>query len=327
MAPETVDETLAHATADEPSAYVICEHCGRKFAAITVLHLRNIHGYEGEHPILEYKARFGLRYACSDESRGKISDAKDMFWAERGQHWTEERLLAEIRRRYTTGESLRCKDIPDRLQLAARRLFESWQAAIEKAGISYEETAGEWRWSKEKVIDMIREMAGRGEPLGARYVRAHYPSLYTGGVKHFPSSWRNALVAAGFDPAEHKTPRGHWNNDRAENWVRQRVRDGLSILAQDVPNDLKRFVFDHLGRGWTDFIETLGIAYPGRRKRRDWTRDELLVEIRRWHAAGNPMSFAAVHRSYQALTKYSRRFFGSWDAARAAAGLTIHCGR
>src|SRR5438477_11002533 len=102
MAPETIDETLveqtlAEATADEPSAYVICEHCGRKFGAITFRHLRNIHGYEGEHPILEYKARFGLRYAFSDEARVKVSDAKDMFWEERGQHWTKERVLAEIR--------------------------------------------------------------------------------------------------------------------------------------------------------------------------------------------------------------------------------------
>jgi hypothetical protein len=86
---------------------------------------------------------------------------------------------------------------------------------------------------------------------------------------------------------------------------------------------LRTFVYKHLDCGWTDFVEALGIAYPGVKKHRGWSREELLAEIRRWHAEGHPMNYKAVQRSYQALIHQARRFFGSWDAACAAAGVPI----
>jgi hypothetical protein len=314
---------MASKTAAEPSAYVTCEHCGKKFRAITFLHLRNIHGYQSEHPILEYKAQFELRHAMSDESREKISEAKEVFWSERGQHWTSEAVLTEICRLHQAGESLRNRDIPVRLEQAARRLFGSWQTAIEKAGLSYDETAGEWRWSPEKVVATIRALHDRGEPLFAGHVAAHYPSLFTAALNHFPSSWRKALRAAGFDPENHKTPRSGWNRQDAEDWVHTRAREGLSVLARDVPKDLTDFVRKHLGHGWIQFVESLGIPYPGVRKHLHWTRDELLAEIGRWHAEGNAMNYKSVKNTYQALIHQARKFFGGWDAACAAAGVAL----
>jgi hypothetical protein len=191
MAPETLDEP-SHVTglkeggvsenpfretAEERSAYVICELCGQRFRAINGFHLRAAHGYEGEHPVLDYKAQFGLRYAMSGDTRERMSDARDMFWSERGQHWTEESVLAEIRRRYRAGESLRCKDIPVRLVLAARRLFGSWEAAIAKAGLRYEETAGDWRWSREKVIEIPMNTKRRAAAGIKNRPRAGYGSV------------------------------------------------------------------------------------------------------------------------------------------------------
>jgi len=72
---------------------------------------------------------------------------------------------------------------------------------------------------------------------------------------------------------------------------------------------------------WTDFVESLGIPYPGIKKRRDWTRAALLSEIQRWQAEGNPLNYRAVKNTYQALIHQARKYFGSWDAARAAAGV------
>ena len=63
--------------------FVVCEHCGRRFGAITVRHLRNLHGYEGEHPIADYKARFGLETATSRAARDKLTDTKIDFWKQR----------------------------------------------------------------------------------------------------------------------------------------------------------------------------------------------------------------------------------------------------
>ncbi len=61
-------------TGNPPSApdYLTCQHCLRDFAAITVSHLRSQHGYEGDHPIADYKQRFGVPKAACPEVRQKI---------------------------------------------------------------------------------------------------------------------------------------------------------------------------------------------------------------------------------------------------------------
>src|SRR5258708_20101761 len=115
-----------------------------------------------------------------------------------------------------------------------------------------------------------------------------YGDLYCADIKVLPKSWGKALQAAGLDPMEHKKRRGRWKRKQAEAWVRKRIDKGLSVLARDVPRDLRGFVVDALKTNWTQFVESLGIPYPGIKKRRDWSSDALIAEIRRWAAEGHP---------------------------------------
>src|SRR5262249_60874334 len=104
---------------------------------------------------------------------------------------------------------------------------------------------------------------------------------------------------------------GLGKENKKRRWVREK----------EVPADLTRFVWRHLGQGWSDFVESFGIPYPGTKRRKDWTRANLLKEIRRWRRAGHRLNYRAVADSYQALIHQARKFFGSWDKARAAAGV------
>jgi hypothetical protein len=305
----------------QPSAYVTCRHCGKQFGAITVRHLRRIHGYEDDHPIMTYKAEFGLRFAISAGSRKKISEAKESFWEERGQHWTADDVLAEVRRIHEAGGCLRCHQVAVKLYEVGRRLFGTWRAAVEAAGLDYEEASGVRRWDRARVVERIQRLAAAGVPLDATHVKRHYLFLYEAAIKLFPYSWAKALRAAGFDPDEYKMSRGPWDEEQAREWVRGRAAEGRSLLARDVPRDLVGFVHRHLGMGWADFVEALGFPYPGVKKCRDWSEDKLLSEIRRWHAEGHRLNFGAVKSAYSALIHQARRFFGSWDRARAAAGV------
>jgi hypothetical protein len=305
----------------EPPDYVTCKHCGEDFKAITFRHLRYIHGYDGDHPILDYKDRFRLQTAMCPESRQKISAAKDTFWARQGRHWTPRKLVAEIRRIHRAGGSLSRKAVPVRLYEAGRRLLGSWEQALAAAGLDYEDATGIRRWDRAKVVAAIRELAARGVPLHASHVEQRFPKLFNAAVKQFPRSWAKALRAAGLDPDEHKMPRGRWTKAKGEDWVRRRVAKGSSILACDAPRDLLGFVRNRLGTSWTDFVESLGIPYPGIKKRRDWTRAKVLSEIRRWKAEGHPLGYKRVQQGYQALLHQARKFFGSWDSACAAAGV------
>jgi hypothetical protein len=296
-----------------------CQHCGRDFRAITALHLRNIHGYDGDHPINDYKRRFRLAFAMCRKSRQKISIAKEDFWAKQGRHWTPAKLVAEIQRLHRTGKRLTRRCVPVRLYEAGRRYFGTWEAAVRKAGLNYEEVSGVRRWSPAKVIDRIRALAADGVPLHASHIQRHYPFLHCAAIKHFPRSWARALRAAGFDPAQHKMQRGDWDRQRAVDWVTERVARRRSLLARDVPSDLRSFVHKRLGLGWADFLESLGIPYPGIKKRRDWTPAKVLSEIKRWRREGHALNYRAVKDSYQALLQQAKKYFGSWDRARAAA--------
>jgi hypothetical protein len=300
--------------------YVTCRHCAKDFRAITVLHLRNIHGYDGDHPIREYKRKFQLPSATCLDVRRRISEALAACWAKRGRHWSRAGLLAEIRRRHRSGRSLRPRRVPVRVYQAGRRFFGTWQAAVERTGLRYEEVTGVRHWSPEKVLDAIRGLADPGVPLSASYAKAHHPGVYKAAVVQFPSSWSKALSAAGFDPAQHKTRRGRWDREKAADWVRKRVAKGRSILTGGVPRDLLGFIYGRLGMTWPEFVESLGIAYPGVKRRREWTKQKLLEVIRRWHAEGHRLNYKAVQSEYPALIHQARRFFGSWDRARAAAG-------
>jgi hypothetical protein len=301
--------------------HVTCRLCRKEFKAITFRHLRNVHGYEGDHPILDYKDRFRLRTAMCLESRQKISAAKDTFWARQGQHWTPRKVVAEIRRLRRAGKRLSCKDVPVRLYEAARRLFGSWEQALAAARLDYEEATGTRRWDRAKVVAEIKKLAARNAPLHASHVEGHFPQLFHAATRQFPRSWARALRAAGLDPEEHRMPRGRWTRAKAERWVRERVARGGSILARDAPRDLLGFVWNRLGGSWTGFVESLGIPYPGVKKRRDWTRAKVLSEIRRWKAEGHPLGYKRVQHGYQALLHQAKKFFGTWDGARAAAGV------
>jgi hypothetical protein len=281
----------------------------------------NVHGYEGDHPILEYKRRFRLPYAICPESRGKISEAKDVFWARRGRHWTRKKLVAELRRLHRAGQRLSRRDVPVRLYEAGRRLFGSWEAALAAAGLSYEEATGIRRWDRKRVVAEIRVLASRAVPLSATYIARRYPALFNAATKLFPRSWAKALRAAGYDPDEHKMPRGRWTRAKAEDWVRSRVAKRRDIQARAAPRDLQAFVRSRLKMSWADFIESLGISYPGIKKRRDWTKDKVLAEIRRWKAEARSLAYKHVQRAYQALIHQARKFFGGWSAACAAAGV------
>jgi hypothetical protein len=305
----------------QPSSFVVCRHCHQEFLAITVCHLRRIHDYDGEHPIEDYKRTFRLKFASCAESRRKIGAAKDAYWARTGQHWTDRKLLSEIHRRHRSGQSLRGKNVPDRIYLAGRRLFGTWRAAVERAGLNYEEVTGIFRWTRTKIVKAIRELAARNVPLSATYVRAHHGTLFNAAVKAFARSWGKALRAAGFDPDEHKVPRSGWNRQRAEDWVRKQSARGRSLLARAAPRDLKGFIYRRLHTTWPEFVESLGVPYPGIRKRYDWTKETLLEEIRRWKADRNKLNYKSVQSAYQALIHQARKFFGSWDRARAAADV------
>jgi hypothetical protein len=263
--------------------------------------------------------RFGLKISWCEATRRQMQESTNQIWASRGQHWIPAKVIAEIRRVHRDGGSLRLTTAPIRLIRAGEKLFGSWKAAVEKAGLSYDDLLLLHRWNREKIIARILQLAAEGVPLDATFIRKHYSYLFCAAVVYFPSSWGNALRAAGFNPAEHKKCRGDWDRRKAEHWLREAIRRKRSIRAGDIPRGLKNFAQYHITGGWSGFVESLRIPYPGKRRHRSWSRATVLDEIRRHHAAGSLAKASVMKRVDSQLTKEAWKYFPTWDAAVVAA--------
>ena len=101
-----------------------------------------------------------------------------------------------------------------------------------------------------------------------------------------------------------------------------RRRNGRPITARHVPAGLYARVTNEVRGGWAAFVESLGIPYPGVRKRLDWTDETVVAEIRDLRRRGQPLNVRAVRDAgCEALAQQARKRFGSWDEALRAAGI------
>jgi len=123
----------------------------------------------------------------------------------RKRKWTRERILEEIRRLYKQGEDLShsaAKRNHQYLVVVAidDRFFGSWRNAIEAAGIDYQEVSKHEYWSRERIIERIRELHAAGEPLSHEAAKRNHGALVSAASSpRYFGSWGEAIKAAGLD--------------------------------------------------------------------------------------------------------------------------------
>ncbi len=302
---------------------VICQLCGRTYRRVAPMHLWFVHGYdlEDRHPVETYKARFRLGYATARRSRRKVWQALRRHRARIGSAWGAARVLRMIRSGARGGADLSRTGAGNSLVLAASRRFGSWARAVAAAGVKYARFRRYRRWDPERVLAEIRALAGRGRRVSRRFVKREHPALFAAAEERFGSNWARTLQAAGLDPMAHREPRSCWTWDRAGEWVRRSAATGRSLWARDVPKPLLAWVLRRRPGGWADFVESHDIPYPGERGRRDWSREEVVIEIRRRHESG--LGLSSESPGARAVAHQAARFFGSWTAAVAAAGFPV----
>lgn len=290
---------------------VVCRHCGKGFKAITQSHLRYVHGYSGEHPILEYKRRFGVRRAHSGETLAKIrkpSRQRHKAWVAK---WPRRRILAAIRkesRQVQAGEPYR-RDAE--LVRAARKRFGSWRAAVRQAGLKYTQLTGRIDWTPAAVLKAIQRLARlrrqRGTQVPARLMDAARRSFGT---------WEAAVKAAGID-YDQFTKRVLWTPERVLAAIRQRAKPQRQGMHQGrVPNGLYTAARRHFG-SYRAAAQEAGVDFEQLAGKRQWSRKLVVAEIRELarRRRREPTGQPAV------LRQAALRHFGSWSAAIRAAGL------
>jgi hypothetical protein len=155
--------------------------------------------------------------------------------------WSKESIALEVLSMYESGETLNYSSVASSnlaLLRAATRYFGTWEAAVSFAGLNYDEIRRYKSWTRERIIERIRELHADGADLSWRNVCLNTdPQLAAAATKksHF-GSWREALEASGLD---YDTIRRYqeWDDDRILDRLKEYAEAGKPLNAKNVELD------------------------------------------------------------------------------------------
>jgi hypothetical protein len=171
---------------------------------------------------------------------------------------------------------------------AATRYFGSWRAAIEYAGLNYDDIRRYKSWTKPRILERIRELHALGEDLSWRHVSTVVdPQLAAAATKrkHF-GSWKAAVSEAGLDYGTIRRYR-EWDADTITSRVNELHSQGIDLNAKSMEEyditliTAARRRFD----SWDKALTAAGLDYkkivlrtPFKRRRREADAEAVISE-------------------------------------------------
>ena len=188
--------------------------------------------------------RFGTLHRAFSEA--KVPPFKDC--------WTRHRVVAEISRRFEIGQLRDTEGFGDlQLAKASRRLFGGWAEAVEAAGLSSKITVPKpaRKWDPNDVIDVIRKCRSEGQSFPQMLLT--HSGLKRAARRNF-GSWSKAIIAAGLELSKRK-----WSREVVVSQIRERVKSGKSLKANDAENINLSSAGKRLFGSWQLAIEAAGV--------------------------------------------------------------------
>jgi len=222
--------------------------------------------------------------------------------------WSRESVLNAIRTRHRQGSLSTTWKEERGLYGAAKLRFGSWRKALSAAGIETK-LGPPCKWSKEIIVERIRERHRRGLPLTG--MRNHDDRLHAAALRHF-GTWNKAIDAAEVPIRLRKS----WTRESVIGAIRFRHSKGLP-LTNVVKHDptLSSAAYSYFGC-WRDAMLAAGLD-PGPRRR--WTRQRLVDALRSWYPQGKLKG--NVWEEDAGLVRAVGAYFGSWYEGLKAAGI------
>jgi hypothetical protein len=246
--------------------------------------------------------------------------------------WDRDRIISKLRELHGKGYSLAYTGLCKRHQAllsAACYHFGSYQRAVQAAGVDYASVVQRPRWSKQRIITLIKQARRSGEDLhwGAvtkrrdELARAAFAALQA----RLFGRWDRALHAAGLDAddvARYRT----WDRNTVVFELKARAQDAEPVSSGALQKDDPGLHAAAI-RYFEKFDDALRAARldPGKhRLRRNWSREDVIRDLRHFASNGNHISDTAIRRQNSALYGAAVRLFGTFTAARKACGLKFH---
>lgn len=238
------------------------------------------------------------------------------------RRWSKRRVVLHVQHLHAMGVPLNYASVKRHdaaLPQAARKRFGCWDNALIAAGYDADSVRIQRRpWTKSQLIVAIRQRAVAGDDLTPARLRT---SATAAAAERLFGSFRAAMRAAG---VFHMTRiRSRWSRSRVLDairrrwWARKAVNSAAIIRSEPRLYDAAR---RHVG-SWDRALAAAGIDSDGvRRRHRPWTPKLLLAEIRRRSREGEHATCVSSIRPISFVAACNR-FYGSWNAALAAAGF------
>lgn len=250
--------------------------------------------------------------------------------------WSRERIIEDITRLQAEGHSLSTRSMAE-LGYSGMvttsykpEYFGSWRKAIIAAGFDPKEVCRRKRkWTRERVLQRIRELYDSGEDLSHSAAKRNHQYLVVVAINHrFFGSWREAVEAAGID-YEDVSKHEYWSRERISERIRELHDGGESLSHEDAKRNHGALVSAassprYFG-SWGAAIRAAGLDYDQIRKINRWTREKILQTILDIHSRGELVNNSNMRRlGYRGMMEAAARpeNFGSWAAAVEAAGIS-----
>ncbi len=178
------------------------------------------------------------------------------------------------------------------------------------------------RWSKEEVLREIGGLSRGGKQLNSGHIARNYPALAYAGRKYY-RTWESAVKAAGLD-YESIRRKCFWNRPKIVAQIRELKAAGEPLhvsAAEKTHGGLVGAAAVYFG-SWRQAIKAAGFDYAKIKRQKEWSKAEIVSEIKRMRAEALDLSTTIpVRKRYRTLHAAAVRYFGSWHAAMKAAKL------
>jgi hypothetical protein len=243
--------------------------------------------------------------------------------------WDKNEIIQTLRKLHKQGEDISYNSLTKKMQSlvsAAAYHFGSFRIAVGQAGIDYAEVSRRPRWTKTSIIKLIKEakrsggdlywsaVCKRRDDLGKAAFASLQPRLF--------GSWDRALHAAGLDADDINQYR-KWTREMVVTELKARHRESMPLNSGAIQKDdpgLHAAAVRHFA-GYDHALRAAKVDPDKVRQRKIWEKSDVIKGLKLAKKSGKPMSDSAIRREQLALYGAAVRLFGTFAAARIAAGI------
>lgn len=240
--------------------------------------------------------------------------------------WSKQRVITEIVRLSSKGQDLSYNRLAVRNQAlvsAAAYHFGSFRQAVQDSGINYADVLRRPRWSSDRIIQLIRKSKRDGEELNWGAVSKRHDELghaaFASLQKRLFGSWNKALAASGVDACKVALYR-RWTRNTLAAAIQKLHSAGRPLSSGDLQQSdpgMHAAALRLFG-SYDAALKAAKVSPSAVRRRRRWTRDMVLTELRMLQKKRPDFSPQLIRSRHPAVYGAAIRHFGAFKAALRA---------